>query len=77
MWYSDTTGNVPHLGDGRAVDQRVAPRTNAPKKTIGTEREAGESGHEAGTAAGPGPETENEPGVCSAFLHFDSQAHES
>lgn len=77
VWRSDTTGNAPHLGDGQVVDQRVAPRTNAPRKTIGTGTEAGESVHEAGTAAGPGPETGNEPGRCSsAFLHVDSRAHE-
>lgn len=62
VWCSDTTGNVPRLGDGQVADQRVAPRTNAQRKTTGTETEAGESGHGAGTAAGPGQETENEPG---------------
>lgn len=60
----DTTGNAPHLGDGQVAAQRVALRTNAPRKTTGNE--AGESGHGVGTAAGPGPETENELGVPGA-----------
>lgn len=60
----DTTGNAPRLGDGQVADQRVAPRTNAPRKTTGTE--AGGRGHGAGTAAGLGPETESEPDAPGA-----------
>lgn len=56
------TGNVPHLGGGRVADQRVAPRTSAPRKTSG----AGGRGHGAGIAAGRAPETENEPGAPGA-----------
>lgn len=33
-----------------------------------TETEAVESGHGVGTAGGPGPETENEPGGYSSIL---------
>lgn len=62
LWSSDTTGNDPPLGAGRVAVQRVALRTNDPRRTTETETGAGGSGHGAGTAAGPGPETGNEPG---------------
>lgn len=61
-----TTGNGPRPEDGQAPDQRVAPRTNGPKKMTGTEIAAGETAHGAGTAAGPGLGTENAPGRCTA-----------
>lgn len=79
VWSSDTTGNAPRPGVGRAAAQRVDLRTNAPRKTTATETEAGGSGHGAGTAAGPGPETGNEPGGCRTqavlffFPHFSSE----
>lgn len=58
--YLDTTENVPHLVDGRVAGRKVALRTSAPRKT--TEIGVEESALEAGTAAGPGPETGKEPG---------------
>lgn len=69
-WCSGTTGNGPRLEDGQAPDQRVALRTNGPKKTTGTGIEAGETDPGAGTAAGPGLETENAPGMCTAYLRL-------
>lgn len=65
-WSSDTTENGLRLGDGQGADLRVDPRTNAPRKT--TETGTGGSDHGAGTAAGPGPETENDPGGFSILL---------
>lgn len=58
--YLDTTENVPILGDGRVAGRKVVLRTSAPRKT--TEIGVEESALEAGTAAGPGPETGKEPG---------------
>lgn len=61
-----TTGNGPRPEDDQEPDQRVALRTNGQKKTTGTEIAAGETAHGAGTAAGPGLETENARGMCTA-----------
>lgn len=59
------TGSVPRLGAAQVADLRAALRTNAPRKTTETgaaeERDPG-----AETAAGPAPETENEPGAPGA-----------
>lgn len=66
MLLLDTTGSVPPLGDGQGADQRVALRTNAPRKTTGTG--AGERGPGAGNGAGHGPETEREPGNLKGFI---------
>lgn len=67
---ADTTGSVPRLGDGQAADQRVGPRTNAPRKKTGIGTVAGGSDHGAGTAAGPDPETGSEPGESSTSLLY-------
>lgn len=60
--YSDTTENVPHLGDEQGAGRRVALQTSAPRKM--TETAVEESGHGAGTAADHGPERGKEPGKC-------------
>lgn len=62
FFHLDITENVPHLGAGQAAGRKVALQTSGPRKM--TETAVEESGLEAGTVAGPGPETGREPGEC-------------
>lgn len=68
---TDTTGSVRRLEAGREPGPRVAPRRDAPRKTI--ETGAGETGRGAETAEGPDPETEKEPGLCCLFIRDASR----